>query len=155
MVPVDATFSLDLTFIDKYRHTLAVWATDHEVFLAVPEDYAEAPIPGVVYLKRVQGKGVSWNPSEIVNGLNSGYGAINLAVLKRAREIYLLGYDLNTSTHWHGGYPWNNGSSLKYYDRWAVRFGEIARGLEGRGVDVWNCNPDSGIRCFPFKELDL
>ena len=87
----------------------------------------------------------------MINGLNSGYAAINLAVLKKARRIYLLGFDMvptaKDKTHWHDGYPWNNGSSIVYYSRWAKLFDTIAKQLPD-GVEVINANENSGIDSF-------
>lgn len=161
LIPCDAVFSLDLTFIKNRRRELEMAARRSEVILAVPDDYSDGLVAGATYVKRIQGKGVSFDPRAIINGLNSGYGAVNVAILKRALRIYLLGFDLVAPAtgepgHWHDGYDWNNGSSRIYYSRWAQRFDEIARDVDmlGGTVQIINANPSSAIRCFPFTSYE-
>jgi len=159
IVPCDATFSIDRMFLTKRRRDLATWAfRGQEVIAAVPHDwFAEnEPIPGVRYVRKETGRGVGQDPEVIIHGCNSGYGALCLAVLKRATTIYMLGYDLHGRSdglHWHDGYPWGRGSCRIYFERWAERFQDIADELP-RGVQVWNCNPDSRVQAFPFKSYD-
>lgn len=154
-VPVHATFTLDAKFLTERASDLSAWTRTGEVYAAVPEDWERAPAPGVTYLRRVQGTGLSGARTAIVNGLNSGYGALNLAVLKGARLIYLLGFDMvplpkDAPSHWHGGYPWHTGSSHKYYGRWADKFKAAAADCNARGVYVANANSKSAIDAFPF-----
>lgn len=160
LVPCDATFTLDGNFLRQRSSDLVEWAASgQEVFAAVSDDWFGGtvdPVPGVTYLLRVQGKGVGQDQGAIVNGLNSGYGALCLAILKRAREIYLLGYDFKNrreGLHWHDGYPWGSGRCYVYFKRWARRFDEIAADLPD-GVRVWNANVDSAVRAFPFRSYE-
>ena len=159
LVPCDATFSIDRLFLANRRRELAEWsALGQDVFAAVPHDWfvENEPIPGVAYVERVQGTGYVDESGRLIHGCNSGYGALSLAILKRAREIYLLGYDLHGRTdglHWHGGYPWGRGNCRIYFERWADRFQGIADALP-EGVGVWNANPDSRVRAFPFTSYD-
>ena len=55
------------------------------------------------------GTGLSLDPDKLVTGHNSGFQALNLAVLAGARRILLLGYDGKAGqdgrTHWSGGHP--------------------------------------------------
>lgn len=152
-----ATFTIDHSFIRNCAGLLKQWAEDgQEVYAAVGNTWLDtvAPIPGVTYLLRVQGQGVGDGMSEIVNGCNSGYGALCLAIKKRSRRIWLLGFDMkDKNTHWHDGYKWGCNRSSIYFERWAKRFGEIKNDLP-RGVKVFNCNPDSGIVAFPFSTYD-
>jgi len=156
LVPCTATFTLDHNFLKKRTTDLTEWAQDgQEVFAAVADGWFDArdPIPGVTYLRRIEGKGVGRDLTTIINGKNSGYGALCLAILKRAREIYLLGYDFRHNAHWHGGYPWGSGRCQIYFERWAKRFDEIAEDLPN-GVVVWNGNVDSVVQAFPFKSYE-
>lgn len=157
--PCDACFSIDRTFIEQWADRMAEWATAGlEVYAAVGSDY-DGPIAlGVRYLERVQGSALSTDPRRVTNGLNSGYGAINVATLKRAADIVLLGFDLHTTgrtepAHWHAGYPWHARSAEIYFDRWAKRFEEIANSLPP-GTRIRNANPRSAIRCFPFTSYE-
>jgi hypothetical protein len=158
LVPVDATFSLDAVFIRRRADDLAKWAETQQVYLGMPASYPGPFIPGAIYLDRIRGAGLSRNPGRVINGLNSGYSALNVAALKRAREIFLLGYDMVPTprdglSHWHGGYPWQERSSETYYRRWADLFKGAAAELPA-GVKVWNCNPASSVRAFPFSSYE-
>lgn len=159
LVPVDATFTLDLHFMKQYAAQLEGWAkAGQEVYIAAPSDYPRDPIPGVTYLLRKPGEGCSRDPRVIVNGLNSGYGAVQLAILKGATTVYLLGFDMvdpaGGPKHWHDGYPWQAArGSVSVYRDWSRRFDDLARELP-RGVEVLNANPESGIRAFPFTTYE-
>lgn len=91
----------------------------------------------------------------LFHGNNSGYSALLLAYLLGANPIYLLGYDCKYEdgrSHWHGGYPAATtestvGSFIPYFER-------LAPELSKKGVTVVNLNPDSALRCFPFREFD-
>jgi len=58
----------------------------------------------VVHSKRISPLGLSF--SDFCNGENSGFCALQLAILLGYDEIYLLGFDLTsqTTTHYHSGY---------------------------------------------------
>ena len=155
LIPVDATFSLDLTFIRNFRDLLTRWAGEHRVFLAVPPDYPEPWILGATRLERAPGRGLSGDGGKVTNGLTSGYGALHVALQTLGfRDIILLGFDMDPPaddqpTHWHSGYDWHSRRSARvYYDRWAAKFDEIAETLPP-GTRVVNANPRSKIRAFP------
>lgn len=161
LVPSDAAFSIDRTWLQRREARILAFPGEVWVGLGEPETENLRLPAKVNYLRRVQGSGLSTDPREVVNGLNSGYSALNLAVHKRARTIYLLGYDLTPTpagdTHWHGGYPWNHGTAIKYYERWARRFDAVPACLPA-GTVVYNANPRSAVTAFPFttyEELGL
>ena len=82
---------------------------------------------------------------------NSGFGAMMLAIALGCNPIYLLGFDLNkrvSRTHNHEPYPFPFAHSK--YERMIGSFNEMAPKLVKAGVKVYNLNPYSGIRCFPF-----
>ena len=91
----------------------------------------------------------------LYHGNNSGAGALNLAWCMGAKPIYLLGYDMNGSidgkSHFHSGYgkqPKSNVSKsfIAYFVEMAKRMGGTNR--------VINLNPKSGLRSFPFGNVD-
>jgi len=79
------------------------------------------------------------------SGNNSGFGALNLALLLGADPIYLLGFDMG-GAHWHEGYPLE--SDPNAYDRWCATFAANADWIRARGQLVVNCSPDSRLACF-------
>lgn len=162
-VPCDASTSLDGLFIGRYKPRLEQWiAKGQQVYLCVDPDHRKPPVAGAVYLlrQRFEDAGAwSADPRKIVNGANSGYAALNIALLKRARTVYLLGFDMvppakpRLGRHWHDGYPWSKSYSSGTYERWVRYLDEAARQLP-QGVEVLNANPASAVRGFPFTTYE-
>lgn len=95
--------------------------------------------------------------SGIWGGTNSGMGAISLAIALGINEIYLLGYDYKAleNTHWHSGYEINRDMAqfnlkLKSYKE---ELEKIAPKIKELGVVIYNCNPSSELKCFPFVDI--
>ena len=148
-----ALFSLDVNWA-RNRATV-IQEFSGEKYLALPEDGPE--IPGVVYLQRSRSPGLSTDPSRVCMGGNSGYGALNVAYLKGAKRIVLLGYDFRTirgEKHWHAGYFWDRSSSMQYFADWARNFDDAAVQLRKAGVEVLNASLESLISAFPKIRLD-
>lgn len=149
-----ALFSLDLTWIRNRRKEVSAFAGER--YLAVPDDFDFSSGPEATYLLRSRAKlGLSSDPTQIhMGGGNSGFGALNLAFLKGARRIILLGYDLiSAGVHWHSGYAWQGAANSKMYLSWAERFDQVALQLASNGVEVLNASPVSAIKAFPKINL--
>lgn len=108
--------------------------------------------PDIKVLCANKQKTIDTRPSFICFGNNSGYGAINLAVKLGAKKIYLLGYDMNSSskvTHWHDGYKkFNMRHNHSIYKRMISVFEPLPKELERLGVEIWNANPKSHLHYF-------
>jgi hypothetical protein len=93
----------------------------------------------------------------IFGGKNSATGAINLALALGARQLFLLGYDMvcTTESHWHGGYP---GRNLREFQerlhKYRTELEELAPRWKEAGATILNLNTESGLRCFPFGNLE-
>jgi len=92
----------------------------------------------------------------IYGGINSGTGAINLAIALGATTIYLLGYDMQAIkyTHCHNGYDdrtlENFNIKLKDYRK---EIESLAASIKELGINVINLNPESQLKCFPFGNM--
>jgi hypothetical protein len=122
------------------------------------QNYAE-PSPGVHYVRLMRGPravGLSTNPAVIHAHGNSGMSGINLATLRGAKVIYLVGFDMTDrhGTHWHGGYEWRPVGNHKHYVGWVEACPQIKWSADQMGVKIFNLNPDSKIRAFPFLTFD-
>jgi hypothetical protein len=94
-------------------------------------------------------RGLSENPRELVTGGNSGYQAVNLAVLAGARRVLLVGYDMGFSggaTHSHNGHPVKPIESV--YARYAQNFSSI------KSDKIINCSRVSAVTAFPRARLE-
>ncbi len=95
---------------------------------------------------------VSWN-------LNSGAAAINLAVQLGVKKIILLGFDMDITNkwqHWHDAYNRGvitNMDSLPF-ERHLRCFPAIKNDLDGLGIEIINCSPNSVINSFKKKNIN-
>jgi hypothetical protein len=119
-------------------------------------------------LKNIQNTGTSGlelRPIGVKHGTNSGYQAINLGFLMGARRLVLLGYDMKTAggeTHHHGGYRTGGVDPAQYshvmqhtlQQRMLPYFPRLVDPLKAAGVEVFNANPDSALRCWPTIQRD-
>jgi hypothetical protein len=102
------------------------------------------------------GVGLSTDPQVLVTGRNSGFQALNLAVLAGAKKIILLGFDgqpaANGATHFSGGHSRPTPPAAYPLYRQAMSAAEYA--LADLGVTVVNCSPGSAIDSFPKMALE-
>lgn len=109
----------------------------------------------VLVLQNDGSEGLSERPDAIRTGQNSGYQAINIAVLAGAKRILLLGMDMryvNGRTHAHNGHQVKHSESL--YLQYAKNFRTLENPLKAIGVQVVNCTPGSAIKNFPFSTVE-
>jgi hypothetical protein len=112
--------------------------------------------PGVTLLGRGSSDGLSLDPMKICLGGNSGYQAINLAVLLGASRIVLLGYDMQLGTrgkrHWHSDHPpaFMN-SPLQTFRQ---HFPTLVRPLKDAGVSIVNCSRATALTCFERQTIE-
>lgn len=100
-----------------------------------------------------EGNTFSTDPEWLHFGRNSGFQAINLAIHLGAKEIRLVGFDMQKTggkAHFFGSHPKElcNDSD---YPLFVSAFDEAARNL--KGVRIINCNRQSALRCFEFGDL--
>lgn len=99
-------------------------------------------VPGV--------RGSVFEPAGFIRyGNNSGFQAINLAILFGAARVLLIGYDMR-GTHFFGRHerPLVNTDPGQFIQE----FNTAAKKLPP-GVEVVNCTPGSALRCFPAAAL--
>lgn len=111
---------------------------------------------GIEYYSRENLNGLNLGREKRLRGNNSGLMAINLAVKHGAKEIYLLGFDMKPSKN--GSHQFHNEHKVQspaasYKEVMAPKFLTIVPDLKTAGVSVYNCNRDSALRCFEFKDI--
>ncbi len=133
-------FSVDNVWVRRNKSFLSQFREEAETYLALPQETWPdvAGIPGVKYLRPAFEDGLSIDPCVLRVGGNSGYGALNLAVLKGAKRINLIGFDMDP------GDPVNG----EFYRQWAPRFRTMLPQLKNLGVTVLNRSVDSHIDAF-------
>ena len=101
-------------------------------------------------------RGISTDPGMICNGRNSGYQALNLAILAGARTVILLGFDAREPTadrksHWFGDHP--RVEPVAVFAEYRKAFSAAEGAIRAAGVRVVNCSPGSAIDSFPKMDL--
>ena len=92
---------------------------------------------------------------KISYGGNSGFQAVNLAILFGAARVVIVGFDMREVSgkrHFFGDHPrpLRNGAG---FDAWIKAFKVASRHLPSF-VDIVNATPGSAIKCFQMVDLD-
>lgn len=91
----------------------------------------------------------------VMNGRNSGYGALHLAAHLGVARVLLLGFDCKRGEggrkHWFGEHP---NRSDQPHNIWIACFNQLAPILAARGIEVINCSPGSALTCFKREPLE-
>jgi hypothetical protein len=107
-------------------------------------------------VRGLNGDEFSLDPNLIRYGSNSGFQALNLAILKGCRRIVLVGYDMRCvsgKSHFFGDHPQGlQQNQDEHYRRYAVRFERAWKSIR-KPVDIINATPDSALTCFPMMPL--
>lgn len=116
-------------------------------------DITAAPLPeDITIAPSIHRPGVSTNLKEgVACGTNSGFGALNLALLLGASEIYLIGFDFY-GERWHAGYPQGGDATMDYHlNCYEQASAQIKK--EFKGQRIINVNPKSKLTCFEMGDL--
>ena len=156
-----AVISIDPRWINHRRKELALFRGEKYFILPTEYDGRSSKIAGVDafhvsghYLKQLTEYGLSDIADTIHVRGNTGYAAVNVAYLKGARLIYLLGYDFyDHQNHWFGNYSWKSGAQSHTYDVWASDFTTMLPQLDACEVNVVNVGERSKITAFPRISL--
>jgi len=101
-------------------------------------------------IKSVTQEGMGMDFSDFRSGKNSGYSALQLAVVLGYKKIYLLGLDLNFNsaqpTHYHGGYGEARssfqGKLVQYFNTFKTGLRELKAKSD---VQVFSCSQTSRL----------
>lgn len=155
----DLGFGLDIPrylewqgMLNTVRAMPVYWATPKIKFLG-PGPHP----PCVRFLRRIDLSDLSDDPTAICSGGSSGFGAFNVAWLKRARRIVLLGFEYNADQAGHAdtrAYIMGRTQDEDRWKQWAKNFNRIKRRTDQAGVTVINAALSSRISCFPKMDID-
>lgn len=99
-------------------------------------------------------EGFEDNPSCLRTGNNSGYQAVHIAAHAKAARILLCGMNMG-GENWHGRHPAPlRTTTAEEFSRWLRKWDTLAPILRDKGIEVWNCTPDSALQCFPYVDLE-
>jgi hypothetical protein len=110
-----------------------------------------------VVVKSYRADGIGYSFDDFRTGLNSGFCALQLAVILGYEKIYLLGVDLTVTdrTHFHSGY----GESLQTFSEKLRLYENYFRKglleLSGSRTKVISCSPTSNLNdVIPYKNIE-
>lgn len=110
----------------------------------------------VCYFDKVQER-IKFSLNEnALSGRNAGHQAVNLAYHIGYRQIVLIGFDMNVNvdkTHWHDDHKRTTNKEV-FVNNFIPDFNEMNKHREQLGLKIFNLNRQSGLRCFPFADLD-
>jgi hypothetical protein len=121
------------------------------IYWAVREDEPEPPpSKHITYLKRLPGQQVSDDPGVIYGSGPSEYGAMQICIHKRAKQIVLFGFDYDGTSHMPNGVGQEKKRAqlAANWAAWAENFRVYVPHLTKHGISVYNACPSSAIRCF-------
>jgi hypothetical protein len=99
----------------------------------------------------------SFDPDVVHYGHNSGFQAINFALLMGCRQIVLIGFDMrlvNGQAHFFGNHPREiRTPDDKCLSSFIPRFAQAAKKLP-KDVSIVNATPGSALTCFPIMSFD-
>lgn len=146
----DHIFTLDLSFATTHADLFKTYGKNGHI-TTFANNRREKP-DGSTHWIREDGVPPSRTPHHLGTGLrgcpNAGLTAINLAVQLGAKEIYLLGVDLEeANAYWC---PRGPESSKRYHREDILRNFDYCSGFyKDWGVRIMNASPNSCIKCFP------
>ena len=113
---------------------------------------------GLIYIEGKAKSGLSLTKDCIHYGGNSGFQALNIAVLAGAKRIILLGFDMQPDgsgrMHWHPDHTRIGNPQRNSFNRWLRAFHEAAPQLTQAGVEVLNCTRQTALDVFPRVSLE-
>lgn len=133
-----AICSIDPRWIASHRVLLSKYEGEKYLALPVRSHPDCAGIPGATYLEQCHERGLSDFARAVCTGGNSGYAALNVAVFKRAKDIHLVGFDMDPKDG-------------EKYLQWAPLFRSMRPQLDRLGIQVTNHNRNSFIDAFPTQ----
>jgi hypothetical protein len=151
----DLLYFCDDRWYEWHREHLKSWRGLMARLESPKHDFGD---PGIRVLKNYGDRGFTPVRDGLMTGSNSGYQALQLAVLLGARRVLLLGYDMRADgarTHWFGDHPEPFRTAPGIYASLMLpRFATLVEPLGQRGVDVINCTPGSALDVFPRATLE-
>lgn len=111
----------------------------------------------IIKSRNIENFGFDFN--NFSNGNNSGYCAIQLAIILGYKEIHLLGFDLDTTdkTHYHGGYGESTDSFNKKLEQYYQYLKKAILNLQSTETDIkiYSHSDNSKLNSIlTYKNLD-
>jgi len=133
---------------DRRPYPESPWGYDYDIRL----------INFIIISKEEKGIGFNWD--DFRHGENSGYSALQFAVIMQFNPIYLLGFDMNVHpgvAHWHEGYGEDPAQVQKRLDYYYHNFYTGLQELKNKKpwIEIYSLSPRSSLNnIIPYKDMD-
>lgn len=131
----DCFFTLDWRWLEKYSSLLGSFGGER--YAAIPEIHRQRfSHLGLTFLRKSWEDGISEYPGEVKLRANSGYGAVQIGILKGAKRITLYGFDM---LHGVSGREDPNDSrpeETSRYAQWRAEFEKLFAECAKRGIVI-------------------
>jgi hypothetical protein len=112
---------------------------------------------GINCVRGEAGSEFSLDPAIVRYGQNSGFQAINIAILKGCKRIVLVGFDMSYrdgKAHFFGNHPESFRQNSDHGFRGHVEcFAQAAKRLP-KDISIVNATPGSALTCWPVMDFD-
>lgn len=152
----EVTYACDLKWWEIHRLNVLSgerW-TSHSI-APKNDKTAIAEAFGLHVIAGANNAGFSRDPGRIHYGSNSGFQAVNLALLFGADPVILVGFDMRDvggRPHFFGEHPAPLKSS-RNYGHWIAAFAKANEMLWHPRPRILNATPGSALTCFPMVDL--
>lgn len=146
----DCGVSVDRVFVSNRHDRLeARIAAGMEMVIALGINGSRYHLDAA-YLARILTGKLSSKPDAVNTCGTSGYAALNVAYLKRAKKVLLLGYDYSADGgHHHQDYEWHKPPKRAHcWEFWAKFYDSTRPQLNAAKIEVFNASPKSVITAF-------
>ena len=162
--PCECAVTVDQIFVRNYADRLDAVAKQRPLYLSLGNEWWKGGlrlIEGAIYLRSLARTGVlaglSFDPEALTRAPTSGFAGLNIAVLKGAKRIYLLGYDyraFDDRHHYHDAYEWHHKAIDQSWPVWAKHYEKAAQDCLDHGIEVINASEKSALPYFRKTTLD-
>lgn len=146
----DYIYFSDYRFFDWFKTDLAFINHSAVKITCAKVDHRDV----VRYRFSTDGAPLSFQKGVLKGGNCSGYAAINLAVQLGAKQIFLLGYDMQqieNRSNWHNDYPTR--ADADTYKQMITSFYKLPEVLHDLKIEIVNVNSQSALTMFPAISL--
>jgi hypothetical protein len=159
-VHAECAVTVDHAFVRNRVYDLKHYAKFRPLYISIGNDPQKLGLPDIddaIYIKSEFLPGLSEDPSMLHKGSTSGYAALGIAALKKAKLVILLGFDYSVTPdrhHYHNQYPWHHKANDQSWHMWTTKYEPAARHCLERGITVLNASPQSALPYFQKITLE-
>jgi hypothetical protein len=153
----DVLYACDSAWWDLHRSGPIGWVGERWTSHGLSPKNDKRAIADSLGLHVIAGEdrpGFSRDPARIHYASNSGFQAVNLAILFGADPIILVGFDMRAvdrKSHFFGEHKAPLRGNAQF-GQWCAKFAKAAEML-GNSPRIVNCTPQSALTCFPMMPL--